>query len=280
MLDAGVLIGGAARPLRLIHVPSSPKPGEKFALVLELHGYGADGPSQDQVLGLQSLVDTERVILAAPDGIRDNAGDHFWNATDTCCNFENRPIDDVAYLRSLVEEIDRVYGVDRDRVFAVGHSNGGSMTFRLACDASDMFAAVVSVAGGGWEDEKKCKPQRPVAVRHMHGTRDGLIAYDGGPMPALAGHHPTGIVPPAAVVVRRFAVLDGCNLTPNAIGDLDLDLAVPGDESHVLRYSGCRDGTDVEFVTMDHVGHMLWKPSPTFVKSTWEFLKTHARHPP
>ena len=271
--DAGAF--GGARPLRVLRVPRDRKPGEKLPLIVLLHGYGADGPSQDHVMGLAALVDTERFIEIAPDGTMDSAPNHFWNATDTCCNFENSKVDDVGYLRSLVHDIDSAVGVDLTRVYAVGHSNGGSMAMRLACDASDVFAAVVSVAGPGFEDASKCAPTRAVSVRHMHGTRDGLVPYGGGPIPPLGGHHPKGTFPSATAIASMWSSLEGCGADGEEIGDLDLDDAVPGDESHVRRFPHCKGGAVVELVTMDHVGHFLWKPTPLFARTTWDFLKSH-----
>jgi polyhydroxybutyrate depolymerase len=225
---------------------------------------------------MQHLAETERIILAAPDGTMDSSRAHFWNATDNCCNFENKNVDDVAYLVSLVDEIDRTYGVDRTRVFAVGHSNGGGMAMRLACDVPDIFSAVVSIAGPGWQDESKCQPKKPVSVRHMHGTRDGLIYYDGGAMPSLLGHHPTTTLPPAQAVAQLFATRDGCDAAPVEVKErLDLDNAVPGEESHTVRWEHCKGNASVELVTMDHVGHMLWKPTDLFAKMTWDFLRAH-----
>lgn len=243
--------------------------------MIELHGYGADGPAQDHIMGMHPVADSEHFIIAAPDGTYDRSPNHFWNATDTCCNFEDRKIDDVAYIRGLVDEIDLAVGVDRTRVYAVGHSNGGGMAMRLACDAPDMFAAVVSIAGPGFQDRTKCAPGRAVSVRHMHGTRDGLVPYAGGPVPPLGGHHPKGTFPSAPQVAAMWAGLMGCDPAGQDVGSLDLDAAVDGDESHVLRFTHCRDGSVVELVTMDQVGHMLWKPTDLFARTTWGFLKTH-----
>jgi len=72
-----------------------------------------------------------------------------------------------------------------------------------------------------------------------------------------------------------WANLMGCNVPGVDAGSLDLDVAVDGEESHILRFPNCKDGSNIELVTMDHVGHMLWKPTPLFAESTWDFLKTH-----
>ena len=147
-----------------------------------LHGYGASGLFQNLYLRLGDIADEEGFFIAAPDGTLDATQKRFWNATDLCCDFEKTGVDDVRYLTGLVSEIRAAYAIDPKRIYIVGHSNGGAMAYRLACDASEQFAAIVSLAGPFFEDVKRCAPSSPVAVQHMHGTADEVVPYDGGPL--------------------------------------------------------------------------------------------------
>ena len=171
---------GGSRPVSFFHAPANYDPSKPAPLVLLLHGYGASGALQDAIFRLASIADQEGFFLVAPDGTVDSTQHRFWNATDTCCDFENTHVDDVAYLTGLVAEIEKKYAIDPKRRFVVGHSNGGSMAYRLACDAADRFAAIVSLAGPFFSDASKCKPSAPVAVQHIHGTADTTVPYAGG----------------------------------------------------------------------------------------------------
>src|SRR4051794_33973365 len=98
--------------------------------------------------------DKRGVILAIPLGSYDPTLNHwFWNATDSCCDFDSQKTNDIGYLMAMVSDIESKYTVDKKRLFVLGHSNGGFMTHRIACDQADRFAAVVSLAGAVYKDE-------------------------------------------------------------------------------------------------------------------------------
>ena len=86
------------------------------------------------------------VITAYPDGTTDSTGSQFWNATDACCNFDGSSVDDSKYLVGVVAAIKAHVAVDPKRIYVMGHSNGGFMSYRTACDHADVFAAIISLA--------------------------------------------------------------------------------------------------------------------------------------
>tara|TARA_B100000029_G_scaffold43608_1_gene40392 strand:- start:172 stop:1062 length:891 start_codon:yes stop_codon:yes gene_type:complete len=119
------------------------------------------------------------MMLVLPDGMKNPDGNQYWNATDACCDFYQSGVDDVAYLSGVIEEAIEAFNIDTKRVFLVGHSNGGYMAHRLACERSDLIAGIVSLAGSTWYDEAKCGNPDPVAVLQVHGTWDTTIRYWG-----------------------------------------------------------------------------------------------------
>jgi poly(3-hydroxybutyrate) depolymerase len=123
---------------------------------------------------------SEGYLLLHPNGTISRDGDRFWNATDVCCDFDGSGIDDSGYLRALVEEVQDLYAVDSQRIYVMGHSNGGFMAHRLACDHPDLFAAVVSIAGATYLDVSGCDAEVPVSVLQVHGTDDERVSYWGG----------------------------------------------------------------------------------------------------
>ncbi|MDQ3945143.1 MAG: hypothetical protein M3357_08360 [Actinomycetota bacterium] len=257
-----------ARPYGL-KVPEGYDGQRPVPLVVLLHGYSSNGSAQNSYFRLGAQADRETFLLAYPNGTRDLTGNRFWNATDACCDFYGRGVDDVAYLDAVLDEISSRYRVDPGRVFLVGHSNGAFMAHRYACDRSGRVAAIVTLAGMQWKDTSRCGASSPVSVLHVHGRDDGTIRYEGGSTPK-------GAYPGAVDTVGAWAGENGCS---GSLGPtdrrLDLDSWVPGDETTVERYGGCA-GVDVELWTINDGGHI-----PAFnghwAEAIWDFMAAHPK---
>jgi polyhydroxybutyrate depolymerase len=262
---------GGARPLEVLRIPDSYDPRVPTPLVIVLHGYGVSGLLQSIYFGLPALAEEQGFILAAPDGTLDESDRRFWNALDFCCGND---VDDVGYLLGLLDELEAAFNIDRRRVFLVGHSNGAAMSFRLACEASDRFAAVVSLGGTFYLDSSKCRPSSPVAVRAMHGTADEVIPYEGGPVSL-----PTGAdaeIPSALAVAEAWAGYAGC--ASKASGDpLDIDRDIAGNETTVTRWTGCRPNAEVELWSLEGTTHVPFNLTKDLGRLTWEFLAAHPK---
>lgn len=259
---------GGERPATL-QVPTTYDASKPAPLLVVLHGYGADGLYQTQYMRLAPLVESEGLLLISPDGTIDRSGSHFWNATDACCNFNRSKVDDVAYIRSLIADIRHDYNVDGRRIFLIGHSNGGFMAHRMACEAADEIAAIVSLAGATYADASKCTPAAPVSVLDIHGDDDGTIAYDGG----FAGAQ----YPSALETLARWQGYDRCaaSLTTDA-SMIDIDRTLAGNETSVQRYSGCANGTGVELWTI-HGGPHIPTLARDFATRVWQWLQSHPK---
>ena len=155
------------------------------------------------------------VLYVVPNGTPDRAGDQFWNATDACCDLYHSGVDDSGYLQDVIHQAQDRYSVDPRRIFVVGHSNGGFMAYRMACDHSDTVAAIVSVAGAMYDDAKKCSAAQPVSVLQVHGTSDRTVPYPGGTIDGIK-------VPGAMTTVVDWATFDGCAPAPAGAGRLDV----------------------------------------------------------
>lgn len=264
---------GGDRPVPLIRVPDKYDRQKPVSLILMLHGYGSDAVQTNLLFGLQYIADDENLLLVAPEGKVDASGKHFWNATEACCDLGGTGVDDVKYLTELVKEVKQYYAVDPKRVFAVGVSNGGFMALRLACDASDVFAGMVSYAGAGYADASKCAPKEPVAILQIHGTADPTVPYNGG---ALTSGGPA--VPSAAQTVGDWAKRDGCAATPDASQPpIDLIGELPGAETKLLVWSGCAGASQVKLASIGGGGHVNLGIASTFSAFAWPFLRDHAK---
>jgi polyhydroxybutyrate depolymerase len=274
--SADVVIGGA-RPVT-IHVPPSYDPAVPMPLVIFLHGYGGSGPGYTSGFGFNAIADEEGFLFAAPDGVFDPCGNRFWNATDACCRSTGfcgsagPNVDDSAYLLGLVEAARQELNVDARRIHFFGHSNGGFMSFRIACDHAAVVAAIASFAGAAFQDPALCSPASPVHVLQVHGAIDDVIFYQGGAI--------QGVRYPGAVgSVEQWAAFDGCDLAREDGGAIDLLSEIAGAETSVSRYSaGCRSGGSAELWTIAGGGHG-YSSSPAFTRSMVRFLLSHPKAP-
>jgi polyhydroxybutyrate depolymerase len=225
-------------------------------LIVLLHGFGSSGRGQDEYMKLSALADTYGFILATPDGTASEGevfgqkNPRFWNATKACCNFGGIEVDDSAYISSLIKAIKAEYRIDDKRVFLVGHSNGGFMSYRLARDHSSMIAAIVSLAGAD-DPEAPMEADHPVHVLQIHGTADSTISYGGGDIQGVGTY--TG----AQQTVTTWAGRNGCATSGMEVGTVDLVSTLEGPESTITRFtSGCRAGGSAELWTIAEGSHV------------------------
>ncbi len=258
---------GGDRPVDLF-VPSGYDPEVPAPLVILLHGYSVSGVLQDLFFGLKPLAEQHGVLYAHPDGTFDDGGSRFWNATDACCDFYDTGVDDSGYLRGLVEEIQTVYNVDPKRIAFSGHSNGGFMSYRMACDHSEWVAAIGGLAGAMFNDPADCGATEPVHVLHIHGSADDSVPYEGS----------TGdrIHPGAVESVEYWAAHNGCNPTATAGAPLDLESGIEGNETTVIRYEDCDPGGSAELWTIEDGAH-LPALGAEFSVQLMEFLLSHPK---
>ncbi|MEU7872561.1 alpha/beta fold hydrolase [Dactylosporangium sp. NPDC049140] len=258
------------RPFKL-HLPTSYAAGTKLPLVVVLHGYSSDAAEAESYFRFTAEADRRGFLYAMPDGTRNGRNERFWNATDACCDFGGSGIDDSGYLQRLIDAVKSAHPVDASRVYLVGHSNGGFMAYRMACEHADTVTAIVSLAGAVAQDAAGCAPVRPVGILEIHGTADDTIRFDGG----LNGDRP---YPSAAVGIERWRRLNGCSdqVTP-ASPPLDLEAALPGAETTVTAYqAGCRAGGQVTLWTVVNGGHVP-ALSPTFTATVLDNLLAQTR---
>ncbi len=258
---------GGPRPAK-VYVPGSYVEGTPTPLLVMLHGYGASGLAEEIYLGLRPIADAKGLLLVHPDGTIDAQKKRFWNATDACCDFNKTNVDDVGYITGLVDEIAARFTVDASRVMLLGHSNGGFMSHRLACEKSGKFSAIASLAGMAYADDARCGSPGPIAVLQIHGTADDTVPFDGE---ALAG----GISAPSAeATVAKWAAFGGCTSGPTQGAPLDLDRDLAGDETTVSRYDGCKPGAAAELWAIQKGSHVP-ALSQAGVTRVVEFLLSH-----
>jgi len=278
--------GGRVRRY-LLHVPPAAKDLQPLPLLVLLHGGGGTGDRIDDLTGMIAIADREGFLVALPDGVDKN-----WNdgRDDVRSTAHRENVDDVGFIRAMIDDVAAKTPVETRRVYAAGISNGAIMSSRLACEASDRIAAVGLVVGTAPEGfEETCRPVRPVPVIAFLGTDDPLVPYEGGPISAVLSLIDRGRVVSAEALKQFWARHNGC-AEPAAVAELpDITTA---DNSRVVReaFGGCSEGADVVFYRIDGGGH-TWPGgkqylSPWLVGTTnrdvsaseliWRFFAAHA----
>ena len=240
-------------------------------LLVLLHGYSFTGNRQEDYMKFGELVNSHGFLLAYPDGTQESGGDRnqFWNAGETCCNFMGSDVDDSAYVLSIIQAVQSKFNIDPKKIYLVGHSNGGFMSYRAAHDHSDTIAAIASLAGAGLTIDASAPPN-PVHVLQIHGTSDSVIAYEGGDIQG-------NTYPGAVATVKRWAGFNGCAVEGVDMGRIDLEKEIAGEETTVTRYTkGCNSGGSSELWTIEDGSHVP-VISETFSQHIVEWLLAHPK---
>lgn len=247
VLDLQTIIHNDLERTYRLHLPDNYDDGQPLPLVLALHGGGGTSRNMSKLTGgLNLLADQEGFIVVYPDGV-----DKHWSDGRTSSVVSDA--DDVGFLSALIEHLAGEYNIDPARIYATGISNGGMMSFRLACDLSDRITAVASVASAMPEAlSATCNPSLPVSVLIIGGSADPLVPWQGGEI--VIGRQKRGRVLSAADVVQFWVEHNGCDTPPRITQEPDRE---PKDGTRVRReaYEVCDGGIQVILYAIEGGGH-------------------------
>lgn len=165
----------------LLTVPTVGK--APLPLVVVLHGTYGDGEKMARHLGFEALAGRYGVVIAYPDAYRPAGARQTlrWNDGRGTLESSAAGIDDVAFMRALVDDIAGRVPLDRARVFVAGASNGGMMAYRIGCEAADLVAGIAPVIGAiPLPIAPDCRPSRPISVLAVNGMEDPIVPFAGG----------------------------------------------------------------------------------------------------
>lgn len=258
------LTSGGRERIFDVHVPASYAPSKRIPVVFDFHGFTSDEKQQALLSGMNKKADEAGFVAVHPRG---TGAPLSWNAGACCGQASSENVDDVGFVREMIDALETKLCVDSKRIFATGMSNGGFLSHRLACELSDRIAAVAPVAGVlGIET---CRPTRAVPVMQFHGTLDTLVPYLGEPMKGF---------PSVAKTMQSWADRDAC-------GSLKTESYKKVD-ARCETYGACVDGTTVTLCTIEGGGH-TWPgglPVPALGHTTaylsatdamWDFFVAH-----
>lgn len=236
----------------ILHVPSAYTGSSAVPLVVDFHALGSSGSGEEGLSPYKAQTDPEGVITAYPTGESGPSG-NAWNVGPCCV----ANVDDVAFARALVAQVETVTCIDTKRVYAVGFSMGGGMSHYVACHAADIFAAVAPASFDLLtENEDGCTPPRPIAEISFRSSNDTVVPYAGGASSLVTGMPVTFLG--AVGTFQKWAQIDGCTGSPTA-----------ADSNDCQYYKSCQGGVEVGLCTMDS-GH-----APGEANIGWPFLKNY-----
>ena len=228
----------------IAHFPTGYSPDRPAPLVVNLHGLSATNQMQVDYTEFNSSADISGYVSVYPQGqselVRGQVQPH-WNA-----NFGTQA-DDVTFISELIDLFIADFGIDRRRVFVTGFSNGGFMSYHLACTISEKIAAIAPVGGQmRVTGPQTCELSHNIPVLHFHSDNDQIVPITGIPQFTMS------VTDTTAYFANRY----GCEEEPikTAIEDRNAD-----DQSTATHwdYQGCQDGGAVE-VYISHNGGHTW----------------------
>ena len=215
-------------------------------LVVALHG-GLGSASQFEANSrLSEFAESNGFYVVYPNGISASATQtafQTWNAGDCCGPAARSGVDDVAFIASLITLVRSNYLIDSSRIFAIGHSNGGMLAYKLACELSDQVKGIgIQSASLGMNE---CKSSTPVKVVHIHGTADTNFPISGGLGSGIAN------VPfrSARFAVDTLVGVNRCSKDPAVVRDVE------NSDITVYSWIECSNSVGIRYITVDGASH-------------------------
>jgi polyhydroxybutyrate depolymerase len=245
-------VAGLQRSFRL-YIPAVVDRAQPAPLVFAFHGAGSDPTDMESSSGLEKVADTAGFILVYPLGVGQS-----WNAGTCCDDAVQQNIDEAAFVRQILTDLQTVAKIDPKRIYATGFSNGAGLVYRLGCEMSETFAAVAPVAGSLLIES--CQPLQPVSLIDIHGKKDTTAPYEGGGSLNLL---------PMQELIQNWAQLDECTDSPMVEKEKVF--------THTS-YTTCKAGSAVEHYAIEEGGHSwptksLWDAS----QAIWDFFAAHPK---
>jgi polyhydroxybutyrate depolymerase len=218
-----------------LRVPLGLDPIQPAPVILIFHGMG-DTPQTMYKAGFGPVSDLENVVLVYPDLVSHTSTD---------------------FLEQLLIDLKGIVKIDPARIYAMGFSLGGKLTYHAACEMSDTIAAFAAV-GGMAVCEGSHTSERAVSILHIHGLGDELVPYDTGSFG----------MPPVEETIAYWAEFNHCEDPP---------LVEVSDTITHMSYSQCRDGADIELYTIEALGHKVPTKELPAAKIIWDFFESHPK---
>lgn len=269
-----------------IYFPDSwqKNPGKKRPLLLVFHGIGSYAEEEIFYLNFLSQINNLDFILVAPNGTKmppgtflgnvDYSNKQFWNATPACCDFAATGVDDVKYIEKLLNYLTQTYpSIDPNRIYLFGHSNGGFMVNRIACEFPQLIAAAGSLAGGTFSSLKECKNMGSIPYVQIHAENDGVVPFSAKPNENFGG---------GLQAKDQWLEKNNCNSEFFLTTTADYLKLITGNDTEKFIWNNCASGMGVEFWKIKSAsitGHNAHVPlfNNLWINDILQFLLNHKK---
>ncbi|TGK95269.1 poly(3-hydroxybutyrate) depolymerase [Leptospira brenneri] len=232
-----------------VHVPKTYSPNKTTPLLLVFHGGGGDMEiqSNDEYYHQISKSEENGHIVIFPNGYSKFKSGKIatWNAGNCCADARDKKIDDVGFIKEVLNHATKQLHIDTSKVYSTGMSNGAMMTYRLACEMTDKFAAITTVAGT--DNTESCTPSKPISVLHIHAKDDDKVLFYGGAGNSFNDRSLVTDFVSVPKTISKWVGFNECNPVPKRV------LEEPGvtcDE-----YGGCKNDVKVKLCVTESGGH-------------------------
>ena len=240
------------------------------SVLFNLHGYGSDAIEQMNYTNFNNLANTKEnnFILIHPQGAPLNtaltSSSSHWNSGGWTIG---STVDDVDFIDTIIALVSQKYDLNQNRIYSTGMSNGGFMSYHLACNLSSKIAAVASVTGSmSSETYESCNPDHPTSILQVHGSIDVTVPFQGNSALGMRSVND---------VMDYWKLYNACDVDPTSIiiDYFDIEIAVQHDT-----YSNCLNDVNVELYKIEGMGHTWPYKGRYGISATeiiWEFINTY-----
>jgi len=232
-----------------VHVPQKYRAATTAPLVLAFHGGGGDMNymATDKYYGLISKAEAEGFVVVFPSGFSKLNSGKFatWNAGTCCAGARDQNVDDVGFVRKIIGNVTGQIHIDRNRIYATGMSNGGMLTYRLACEMADTFKAIAAVAGT--DNTTSCTLKATISILHIHARNDDRVLYNGGAGKKFWDMSKVTDFNSVPATIAKWVKQNNCNSTPQRV------LETPG--AYCDKYSQSQGNAAVQLCVTETGGH-------------------------
>jgi len=226
----------------LLNLPPNYYEFSHFSLVIAMHGGGGNAVQFESTSKLTDKANAAQFVVVYPEGVPSTGllKARTWNAGGCCEYARDHNIDDVKFIRMLIDQLVLNYKINPKKVYATGHSNGGMLSYRLACEMPEKVAAIAP-NGCTMVVKQACNPSRPVPVLHMHSVLDTRVPYQGGIGITKAYY------PPLDSVFNVWSLNNTCTTTAQVLVD--------DSKYRFTQWSDCRNNASIHYYLTKDGGH-------------------------
>jgi polyhydroxybutyrate depolymerase len=239
-----IIVDGIDRTY-ILNLPPNYYETVDFSLVIAMHGGGGSAQQFEATNKLTEKANTAKFIVVYPEGVQSTGllKARSWNAGGCCDYAVAQNINDVKFISLLIDKLVSKYKINAKKVYATGHSNGGMLAYRLACELSNKITAIAP--NSCTMVAPTCNPSRPVPILHMHSVLDTHVPYQGG---IVNGIGTKGVyMPPIDSVMNVWSFKNTCTNTAQVVAN---------DANYKLtKWTNCSGNVTIQYYLTKDGGH-------------------------